>query len=125
MRKRGIELTDDQKPLFHAAKACFEADERTRAIMYQDRGSAQMYMQNLKLFVARCSKMAPGITADFMKTVLEHFKVICGGRLKGKAEFNPRALITPWIWEIVISSLPEPENELDEEIRQSIKGMFK
>ena len=125
-KKRGITLTDDQKPLFHTAKACFETDEKTKALMYQDRGSTQMYMENLKLFVVRCHNIAPGITADFMKTVLDHFRVLCGGRLKAKnVEFNPRALITPWIWEIVIGSLPKADDELTEKIRASIKGMFK
>jgi hypothetical protein len=93
--------------------------------MYQDKGSTQMHMENLKLFVARCSKMAPERTADFMRNVLEHFMVIVNGKLKGKAEFTPRALITPWIWETVIGSLPESDNELYAEIRESIKGMFK
>jgi len=124
-KKRGIVLTEDQKPLFHAAKACFEADEKTKALMYQDRGSTQMYMENLKLFIARCSKMAPGITIDFTKTVLDHFRVLCSGKLKGRAEFTPRALITPWIWEIVIGSLPKADDEITEKIKQSIKGMFK
>jgi len=124
-KRRGITLTYDQKPLFHAAKACFEADEKTKALMYQDRGSTQMYMENLKLFVVRCHNIAPGITADFMKTVLDHFKVLCGGRLKGRVEFTPSALITRWIWETVIGSLPKADDELTEKIRQSIKGMFK
>jgi len=123
-KKRGIQLTDDQKPLFHAAKACFEADEKTKALMYQDRGSTQMYMENLKLFVMRCHNIAPGITADFMRNVLEHFRVMCGGKLKGRVEFTPSALITRWIWETVIGSLPKAEDELDEKIRESIKGMF-
>jgi len=69
--------------------------------------------------------MAPGITADFMKTVLEHFKVLVNGKLKNKAEFTPRALITPWIWEMVIGSLPEADDEQMARIRASIKGMFK
>jgi hypothetical protein len=124
-KKRCIQLTEDQKPLFHAAKACFETDAKTKAIMYQDRGSAQMHMENLKLFVVRCNNMAPGITADFMRNVLEHFKVIVNGKLKGRAEFTPRALITPWVWEMVIGSLPEPDNELTAEIRESIRGLFK
>ena len=116
-------LTEDQKPLFHAAKACFEMYEKTKAIMYQDRGSAQMHMKNLKLFVGRCQNLAPGITADFMQAVLDHFKVLLGGKLKGKAEFTPRALMTPWIWEMVLGSLSE--NNLTDEMRESIKEMFK
>jgi len=123
-KKRGSVLTDEQKPLFHAAKACFESSERAKAIMYQDRGSTQMHMENLKLFVVRCQNMAPEITADFMRNVLEHFKTIINGKLKGRAEFTPRALITPWIWEMVIGTLPEADDELTEKIRASIKGMF-
>jgi hypothetical protein len=124
-KKRGIQLTEEQKTLFHAAKACFETSEKAKAIMYQDRSSTQMYMENLKHFVVRCTNIAPGITADFMRNVLEHFKVVVNGKLRGKVEFTPRALITPWVWETVISTLPEPENELTAGIRESIKGMFK
>ena len=123
-KKRSRELTPEQILLFKAARACFEADGRTKAIMYQDKGSAQMSMENIKLFVVRCSNIAPEMTADFMHNMLEHFKVLVNGKLKGRAEFTPRALITPWIWETVIGSLPEAENELDEKIRASIKGMF-
>jgi hypothetical protein len=121
-KKRGIQLTEDQLVLFHAAKACFETDLRTKAIMYQDKGSAQMHMENLKKIVVWCANMVPMATADFMRNVLEHFKVIVNGKLKGKAEFTPRALITPWIWEMVIGSLPE--NNVSEEMRESIRGMF-
>jgi len=126
-KKRGLVLTDEQKLLFQAAKACFESSEKAKAIMYQDKGSTQMHMENLKLFVARCSNMAPGITADFMRNVLEHFKVLVNRKLRGKTgvEFTPRALITPWIWETVIGSLPEPDNELTAEIMESIGRMFK
>jgi hypothetical protein len=45
------------------------------------------------------------------------------GALKGKAPFTPRALITPWIFELVIESLPE--NNIDQELRESIRGLFK
>jgi len=124
-KKRNRELTPDQKLLFQAAKACFEANGRTKAIMYQDKRSAQMSTENLKLFVVRCSSIAPEITADFMRNVLEHFKVLCNGKLKDKVTFTPRALITPWIWETVIDSLPVADDELMEKIRQSIRGMFK
>jgi hypothetical protein len=124
-KKRRRELTEYQKALFHAAKACFESSEKAKAIMYQDKGSTQMHIENLKLFVARCSNMAPGITPNFMRNVLEHFKVLVNGKLKNKVEFTPRALITPWIWEMVISTLPEPDNELTAGIRESIRGMFK
>ena len=123
-KKRNKELTEEQKPLFHAAKLCFEADGRTKAIMYQDKGSAQMHMENLKLLVIRCQNIAPGITADFMRNVLEHFKVLADGRLKGKVTFTPRALITPWVWETVIDSLPAADDELTKKIRQNIRGMF-
>jgi len=80
-------------------------------------------MENIKLFVVRCHKMAPEVTTDFMKAVLDHFKVLVNGKLKGKVEFTPRALITHWVWEMVIGSLPK--NNVTEEMRESIKGMFK
>jgi len=65
------------------------------------------------------------LTKDFLKNLLDHFKIMCNGKLKGKATFTPRSLATPWIWETVINALPEAEDELDEKIRKSIKGMFK
>jgi hypothetical protein len=122
-KPKGLYVPPKRMPLFHAAKACFEASEKAKAIMYQDPGSAKMHMENLKLLVARCASMAPGMTADFLQNVLGHFKALSNGRLRGKAEFTPRALITPWVWETVIGSLPE-SGEYDGEIRECIKGMF-
>jgi len=124
-KRRSRELTPEQKQLFFAVKTCFEADPKTKAILYQDKGSTKMQMENIKLFVVRCQNIAPGITTDFMRNVLEHFKVLVNGRLKGKATFTPRALITSWIWETVIDSLPAADDELTEKIRQNIRGMFK
>jgi len=49
---------------------------------------------------------------------------LVNGKLKGKAEFTPRALLTPWIWEMVISRLPEADNVLTEKIKASVRGMF-
>ena len=119
------ELTQEQLILFHAAKACFESSERTKEIMYQDRQTAAREMAHLKTLAIRCGNIAPGMTAEFLKAVLEHFRVLVNGRLKGKAAFTPRSLITPWVWETVIFSLPEPDDELSAGIRESIKGMFK
>jgi len=50
--------------------------------------------------------------------------VLADGRLKGKVTFTPRALITPWVWETVIDSLPAADDELTKKIRQNIRGMF-
>jgi hypothetical protein len=97
-----------------------------KAIMYQDQASAEMQMRKLKDIVIRCSNIAPGITVDFLKTVLEHFRVMTNSaKYKGSWVFTPRCLSTHWIWEIVISSLPERETELDRGIQESIKGLFK
>jgi hypothetical protein len=122
-KSRKKELTPEQMQLYHAAKLCFETSEKAKAIMYADDTSAKIHMDNLKSLVIRCSKMAPGITADFMKNVLEHFRIMTNGKLKGKAAFTPRCLITPWVWETVIDSLPE--NEVDEELRECVRGLFK
>jgi hypothetical protein len=121
--RRKLELTPEQLSLFHAAKACFESSEKAKALIYQDKESTAREMRNLKTFVVRCSNMAPEITADFMRSVLEHFKAMTNGTLKGKAAFTPRSLITPWIWELVVDSLPE--NNIDQELRESIRGLFK
>ena len=122
VKAKKTDLTPDQMTLYHAARTCFESDERTKAILYQDKGSTAREMQHIKLLVIRCTNIAPDISADFLRNVLEHFRVMCNGRLKGKAVFTPRALITPWIWELVINSLPETESP---ELREIIKGLFK
>jgi hypothetical protein len=122
--RKKLELTAEQLPLFHAAKACFESSDKAKALIYQDKESTAREMRHLKTFVVRCSNMAAGeITAGFMKSVLEHFKAMTNGTLKGKAAFTPRSLITPWIWELVVDSLPE--NNVDEALRASIRGLFK
>jgi hypothetical protein len=121
-----LELTPEQNELYRAAKACFESSERAKAIMYQDEPSAKMQMRKLKEIVVRCSNIAPGITVDFLKNVLEHFKTMANSaKYRGSWVFTPRCLSTHWIWEIVIASLPERETELDKNIQESIKGLFK
>jgi hypothetical protein len=92
-------------------------------MLYQDRETTAREMKALKLLVIRCSNMAPGITADFMRNVLEHFRVMVNGKLKGKAVFIPSSLSTHWIWALVIDSLPE--NDVTPELRESIKGLFR
>ncbi|MDR1176111.1 MAG: hypothetical protein LBK83_11655 [Treponema sp.] len=122
-KSRKIELTDTQLLLFHAAKACFESSERAKAIIYQDLQTTAREMRNLKTLVIRCSNMAPEVTADFMRGILEHFRTLINGKLRGKAVFTPRSLITPWIWELVVDSLPE--NDLTDEFRESVRELFR
>jgi hypothetical protein len=122
-KSRKLELTAEQLQLFYTAKTCFEASEKAKALLYQDESTTAMEMRNLKILVIRCLNMAPGITADFMRNILEHFRMMTNGRLKGKAAFTPRSLITPWIWELVIDSLPE--NDVTPELREDIRGLFK
>ena len=117
-----FELTNEQLVLFHAAKACFESNDKTKKLLYQDRQSTSRYMKQIKTLVVRCSNMVPDMSADFMRNVLEHFQVICNGKLKGKAEFSPQALMTNWIWELVIGSLPGIDSP---ELKESMRGMFK
>jgi hypothetical protein len=125
-KRKTLELTPEQKLLYQAAKECFESSERARAIIYQDSKSAKMQMESLKNIVVRCCNLAPGITVDFLKSVLEHFRVMTNNaKYKGSWVFTPRCLSTHWIWEIVINSLPERETEMDKNIRESIKGLFK
>ena len=122
-RANKLELTEDQKSLFHAAKACFETSEKAKALMYQDDETTAREMKNLKILAVRCTKMAPGVSADFLQDVLEHFRVMTNGKYKGKFAFTPRALTTQWIWELVIDSLPE--NNVTPELRECIRGLFK
>jgi hypothetical protein len=112
-------------PLYKAALSCFETDGKTKALMYQDSYSENMQKQCLQEIIARCNNIAPDIPADFLRNVLEHFKSMCSGKYHGKWSFTPRCLRTSWVWELVIDSLPEPDNELTAGIRESIKGMFK
>ena len=121
-KPRKQELTQEQLVLFHAAKACFESSERSKALIYQDKETTAREMKHLKTLVTRCTNIAPDITDGFLQNVLEHFKTMCNGKLAGKAVFTPRSLITPWIWELVINSLPENESP---ELREIIKGLFK
>lgn len=125
-QKKGQELDGRQLALFHAGKQCFESSGKAKSIMYQDKGSTAREMKCLKLLVIRCTGIAPEMSAEFLKSVLENFKVMCNGKLKGKAVFTPRSLVTPWIWEQVIDSLPEgrsPEEEA--RMKDFIRGMFK
>jgi hypothetical protein len=122
-KSRKIELTDTQLLLFHAAKACFESSEKAKAIIYQDSQTTAREMRNLKTLVIRCSNMAPEVTADFMRGILEHFRTLINGKLRGKAVFTPRSLITPWIWELVVDSLPE--NDLTDEFRENVRELFR
>jgi hypothetical protein len=125
-KQNKLELTPEQSELYRAAKACFEASDRAKAIMYQDDQSAKMQMRKLKEIIIRCWHIAPGITVDFLQSVLEHFKVMTNSaKYQGSWVFTPRCLSTHWIWEIVISSLPERETELDRTIQARIKGLFR
>jgi hypothetical protein len=124
-RQKWLELTPEQNALYLAVKACFESSDNAKAIMYQDRASAGMQMRKLKEIIIRCSNIAPGITVDFLKNVLEHFRIMTNNaKYKGSWVFTPRCLSTHWIWEIVISSLPKRETDLDKNIQESIKGLF-
>ena len=120
--KNQSDLTPEQLDLFHAAKTCFENSEESKALIYQDKVTTAWQMKNIKLLVFRCSNIAPGKTADFLKNILEHFYFMTRGKLRGKVEFTPRALMTPWIWESVIGSLPKIESP---ELKDFAKGLFK
>jgi len=120
--KKETDLTPEQLTLYHAAKMCFENDPKTKAILYQDKQTTARELKHIKTLILRCTKIAPDISADFLKNILEHFSIMTKGKLKGKAVFTPRALITPWIWELVIDSLPENESP---ELKQIVKGLFK
>jgi hypothetical protein len=125
-KRKKMELTPEQNELYHAAKLCFESSEKAKALMYQDQPSAAMQMKKLKDIIVRCSNIAPGITVDFLKAVLEHFQVMTNSaKYKGSWVFTPRCLSTYWVWGLVISSLPERETELDKSLQESIKGLFK
>jgi hypothetical protein len=116
------ELSPEQMTLVRAAKACFETSQKAKALIYQDKQSTAREMQSIKTLVVRCQNMAPELSADFLQNVLEQFRVMTNGKLKGKAVFTPRVLITPWIWELVIDSLPE--NDVSPDLRETIRSLF-
>jgi len=122
-KSKKTDLSPEQLALFHAAKAVFEANEKTKAIMYQDRESTARYMKHLKTLAVRCANMVPDASADFLRNVLEHFSVMCGsGKLRDKASFTPQSLMTGFIWEKVIDSLPEAESP---EQKEFMRELFK
>jgi hypothetical protein len=122
--RRKLELTQDQLILFNAGKLCFESSPRAKAMIFKDSNTAAMNMRKLKEIAVACTNIEPEYSAAFLRAVLEHFRVMVNGKLKGKAEFTPRALAIPWIWESVIGSLPDNDG-ITEELRQKIKGLFK
>ena len=114
------ELTPEQLVLYHAAKACFESDEMTKQLLYQDEQSTSRYLGDIKTLVIRCTNMAPGFSAEFLKTILEHFALLVKGKLN--ASFTPSSLMRDWVWEKVIDSLPRKENP---ELIKIARGLFK
>ena len=122
-KSKKTDLTPEQLVLFHIGKAAFEANEKTKAIMYQDRESTARYMKHLKTLAIRCANMVPDAPADFLRNILEHFEVMCGsGKFRDKVSFTPQSLITGFIWEKVIDSLPEAESPED---REFVRSLFK
>ena len=119
-----LALSPEQLILFNAAKACFESSPRASAMIFKDKNTAALQMRKLKELTIACTNIEPNFSIDFMWTLLEHFRVMTNGKLKGKAEFTPRALSTPWIWETVIGALPDNEG-VSEELINSIRGLFK
>ena len=117
------ELTENQNLLFHAAKACFETSEKAKAIMYQDDASAGREVKHLKTIAIRCEKIAPEMPEKFLENILEHFRLMCNGKYHGKMVFTPQNLITPWIWALVIDSLPE--NNVSPELQKKVRELFK
>jgi hypothetical protein len=117
------ELAPAQLELYHAARVCFESSEKAKAMMYQDEASTKRELNHLKTFAVRCSNMAPGMEPEFLKTVLEHFKLMCNGKLHGKVAFTPQNLITPWVWSLVIDSLPV-QSEITSELQKTIRNLF-
>ena len=111
-----------QNPLYNTAIACFEKDQKAKAILYQDDYSKKMQLQCLNEILARCKNIVPDMPEIFFINIMEHFRIMCNGKFKGKWTYTPRCLKTDWIWELVIDSLPENESP---ELKQIVKGLFK
>jgi len=117
-RSRKTDLSPEQLVLFHAGKAGFESDEKAKALIYQDPASTAREMKHLKTLAVRCVNIAPEMPAVFLENILEHFRIMCP---KHGWVFTPHTLVTTWIWNKVIDSLPGSENE---RLRELVRGMF-
>ena len=117
-KSKKTDLSPEQLALFHAAKAVFESDEKAKALIYQDPASTAREMKHLKTLAVRCANIAPEMPAVFLQNILEHFRIMCP---KHGWVFTPHTLVTTWIWNKVIDSLPGPENE---RLRELVRGMF-
>jgi len=117
-KSKKTDLSPEQLVLFHAGKAGFESDEKAKALIYQDPASTAREMKHLKTLAVRCANIAPEMPAVFLQNILEHFRIMCP---KHGWVFTPHTLVTTWIWNKVIDSLPGPENE---RLRELVRGMF-
>jgi len=118
------DLSQEQLILYHAAKACFDNDEGSKAIIYQDKQSTSRELKHIKTIAVRCNNIVPDLSADFLRNILEQFKVMCNGKYKDKWTFNPQCLITPWIWGLVLDSLPKSESQDLINAKESMRGIF-
>jgi len=118
------DLTQEQLVLYQSIKGCFENDEIGKMLLYQDKQSTARELKHIKTIAIRCNNMVPDVPIDFMRNLLEHFKILCNGKYKGKWTFNPQCLITPWIWALVMDSLPKAESQELSNAIKSMKGMF-
>jgi len=118
------ELTPDQLVLYHAAKACFEASEKAKVLMYQDAQSTRRELAHLKTLAIRCRNIAPDFPVDFLRNVLEQFRAMVNGKYHGNWAFTPQTLLTGWIWTKVIDSLPEAESPELADFKNDIRGLF-
>jgi hypothetical protein len=112
-------------PLYSTALSCFEKDIKTKALLYQDEYSKNMQYRCLLEIINRCKNIVPDMPEALFENIIEQFRSMCNGKFKGKWVYTPRCLKTDWIWELVIDSLPNTDDELTIKVKENIKGMFK
>jgi hypothetical protein len=121
-----IAMTAEQLALFHAARACFENSPKTKALIYADKQTAAREMKALKTLILRCWNLGgPDITPDFIKNLLEHFRFMVNGNLKGKAAFTPSSLLIYWIWQLTIDTMPETAEDKMPIDADTLRKLFK
>lgn len=119
------ELPPAMMPTLQGAKAAFEASAKAKAMMYADPQTAAREIKALKLLVRRAHKLSPEAPDAFLAKVMESYRVLVNGKLKGKASWVPTGLATLWVWNLVLEGLQSPAATAeDDRLSSLVEGMF-
>ena len=121
---RRDELPSDMMQTYHAAKIAFEGSEKAKAIIYQDPGSTARELKSLKLIVRRVHKLCPDAPEPFLAAVMQRYRDLVNGKLKGKVSWTPSGLVTTWVWNLVLEGMQTTPTEAEAAIIESVAGLF-